>query len=166
MSINIENFKRIRQIILDNMEKGREQQSKEGFEFDYDKWLYDATGTHKTVEGAVAHLCGMTGCLGGWGSMMRAMDEGRGDIPVPSTKDLMDLGIEQKWKDYLELLTSEYASVFYGITPSEAGYLFYGDWHPQATKAPDEDVLTKLDRIIETGMVIDRDFDEIFESED
>jgi hypothetical protein len=122
MTINTENFKRILALV----ERSADATGPDRI-FDYKHWLADLNDTHKTVADYVNHPCNTIGCLGGWGVVLRMMDEGN-------------------------ISESPYSS--------SPGKRF------QNRDANIDEIIMKLKHIIETGKVIDREFDSQFDHEE
>lgn len=61
--------------------------------------------------------------------------------------------------DGCPLVEGNRAAKFYGLTPDEAGYPFYGIWHPMGVTAPIDHIIEKLENIIQTGKVVNVEFD-------
>lgn len=114
--------------------------------FDYHPWFDDLTGEHPMIGDVIDHPCGTSGCLGGWGAILNiAGSDGHGRL-IRIQNACGANGRHQ-------------ARTFYGIDNEEASYLFYGAWHQHGLDAPEQDILAKLDNIITTGKVINREFD-------
>lgn len=117
--------------------------------FDYTVWFDDLTTTHKTVADVIKHPCGTQACIGGWGNILALSKTETGLQTITSMySDSSD-----------PLYDEELAMEFFGITPDEADYLFYGHWHRSNINAPIVDVIAKLRNIIETGKVKNLKFD-------
>jgi hypothetical protein len=98
---------------------------------DYDLKWNDEDQLVSIVIPEIEHTCGTAACIGGWAMVQLSHDLGTQDIPSPD-------GFSTEARNFL------------GLTPTQAGELFYPSNITARTQA---DALATLDHLIATGEV-------------
>lgn len=115
-------------------------------QFIYRYWFRDLTGKHKTIGDVVEHPCGTAGCVGGWAAILEYAKTKSG-----LRRSCDALSSDQAYQNAMKFLGIE--------SSADANFLFSGYWHFDGTAASTKDVIAKLKNIIETGLIVNPDFD-------